>query len=120
MELADGGNLFLFDLIPDDADIERGSVPESVEIPPHTDWIVIRLLVGDQSPYPSYSAAVIDSQGETIWRQQGLRRQPGGSFALLIPRSRIVAGSYVLSLRGVQPSASPELASYRFRVGDLE
>lgn len=114
---ATGRNPFVFDLLPDGRDAHRSATgPEVVDVPTGMDPIVPRLLLGDQTAYSSYSAILTRVSGETLWKQNGLSRQPSGGFALLIPRARIPPGDQVLHLLGEKKGILRELASYTFRV----
>lgn len=114
---ASGGNPFVFDLLPDgqNAQLSRAGI-EIVEVPSGMDPVVPRLMLGDQTEHSGYSAVLAGISGETVWKQSGLRRQPSGEFALLIPRAEIPPGDYVLRLFGEGPGAVQELASYTFRL----
>jgi hypothetical protein len=116
-----GGNPFVFDLLPDGRDAHRSANGiEVVDVPTGMDPIVPRLLLGDQTAYSSYSAILTRVSGETLWKQNVLRRQPSGGFALLILRARLPPGDYVLRLLGEERGVVQELASYTFRVHYLD
>jgi hypothetical protein len=118
---ATGDNPFVFDLLPDDQDAHRNADGiQIVDVPREMDPIVPRLLLGDQTAYSSYSVILTRISGETLWKQSGLKRQPSGGFALLIPRSAVSPGKYVLRLLGETEGAVRELASYTFRLHYLE
>jgi hypothetical protein len=117
---AAGDNPFVFDLLPDGEDAYRDEAGTNVVVPSGMDPIVPRLRLGDQTAYSSYSASLTRVSGETVWKQTGLRRQPSGGFALLIPRSSAPPGDYVLRLMGEERGAVRELATYTFRLHDLE
>src|SRR3954469_9401037 len=118
---APGGNPFVFDLLPDGRDAHRSAAGiEVVDVPTGMDPVVPRLLLGDQTVYSSYSAILTRVSGETLWKQNGLRRQPSGGVALLIPRASIPPGDQVLHLLGEERGVLRELASYTFRVHYLD
>jgi hypothetical protein len=117
---ATGVDPFVFDLRPDGEDTYRNSAGIDVVVPRGMDPIVPRLSLGDQAAYSSYSAILTRVSGETVWKQTGLRRQPSGGFALLIPRSSVPPGDYVLHLLGEERGVIRELAAYTFRLHDLE
>ncbi len=108
---------FVFDLLPDGTATRRDMTGlEVVEVPAGMDPLVPRLLLGDQAPHDSYVAVLNRASGETVWRQDGLKRQPAGEFALLIPRTVVSPGDYVVLLDGRDGGIARRLASYTLRL----
>ena len=85
---------------------------ETVAVPAGMDPIVLRLLLGDQTPYDSYSVEVSQPPGANVWRREELRRQPAGELAILVPRRSLSTGDYVIHVEGRSGSSSRRLATY--------
>ncbi|MCB1057969.1 MAG: zf-HC2 domain-containing protein [Acidobacteria bacterium] len=112
-------NPFLFNLAPDGMEGLRfaGSVPV-VEVPPHLDPLLARLVLGDQTPYDGYRVEAVDANGRLVLRLDGLSRQPDGSFLATLPRRLFPPGTYRLTLLGVTGAEVTELARYPVRIAD--
>jgi hypothetical protein len=112
---------FLMELMPDGAHPRRDATGiEMVTLPPGMDVIVARLLIGDQTPCTSYSAAIADRSGKTVWQRRGLLRQPTGEFALLLPRAALPPDDYRVQLDCERMGKIRRLASYTLRIAQSE
>jgi hypothetical protein len=71
--------------------------------------------------YPRYEAVLQTVESKRIWSKGDLEAQafPGGKRVLLyISSSLFPPGDYILTLRGLPSSGTPEtLAEYAFRIG---
>lgn len=106
------------DLLPDGEALSREVTTENVQIPGGVDALFLRLHLGDQTIYETYSIAVVNADGVTIWSQQGLLRQPEGGFVLLMPRTAVSSGRYQLQLIGTTDGEVTTLATYTFMLSN--
>ena len=66
--------------------------------------------------YPSYSAALLNSEGRPIWTAAHLSRT-GRAVPFVVPAGRLKKSDYQVLLRGVMADGRPQdLAGYAFRV----
>jgi len=66
--------------------------------------------------YPSYSAALLNSEGRPIWTAAHLSRA-GRAVPFIVPAGRLKKSDYQVLLRGVMADGRPQdLAGYAFRV----
>lgn len=117
-EPADTSNPFLADLLPDGAmPIRDASRDQDVTVPDGMSSLILRLNLGDQTPYDSYRVEIHDTAGKVRWEHEGLQRQPAGQFIVWVQRADIPAGSYELRLFGVEGDGTKNiLATYSFRL----
>ena len=112
-------NPFVFDLVPDGEDRVRDAAAlAEVEVPAGMDTLVPRLNLGDQTPYGGYRAEIVNDAGATVWSQGALRRQPAGEFVVLVDRDDLPAGTYRLSVIGLEADRETVLATYTFELSD--
>jgi len=98
----------------------RGSEQESnrVVIPPGVSQVRLEARIGID--YPRYEAMLQTIESKHIWSQGDLTAQPfsGGKIIVLdLSSSLLLPGDYILTLRGLPTSGSPEtVAEYPFSV----
>jgi hypothetical protein len=100
--------------------LSRGSEgAEPLVIPPEVSQV--RLEARVETNYPSYDAVLQTAEGKQVWNKGDLIAQapPGGKKVLLyLSSSLLPPGDYVLTLRGLPTTGSPEtVTEYAFRVG---
>ena len=113
------GSPYDFTLRPaGEATIRSGASAHTVDVPDTTDALVPTLLLGDTTPHAHYRAEIRDTRGQVVFRADDLSRFEDGRFVLLIPRTRLPAGKYVLDLFGQRDGVEHRLASYSFVLRD--
>lgn len=112
-------NPFLADLLPDGSKpIRDASGDRDITVPNGMDSLILRLNLGDQTPYDSYRVEILDAAGEILWQQEDLLRQPAGQFIVWVKRAKVPAGSYELRLFGIGGDGTETLATYSFQLRD--
>lgn len=110
-------NPYVFDLLPDGEGHRRNaSTSREVVVPAGMDLLIPRLNLGDQTPYATYRAEILDAAGTPIWSQSELRRQPAGQFIVLVKRASLPVGEYRFRLVGLTDGEETVLATYSFRL----
>ncbi len=112
-------NPFMVDLLPDGAVTTRDVAnTQDFAVPEGMDLLILRLNLGDQTPFADYRAEILDADGEIRWRQEGLKRQPAGQFIVWVGRAEVPTGSYELRLFGIGSSEPKILTTYSFQLRD--
>ncbi len=114
-----GENPWLVALVPDGEDLRRDAGDGGgITLPADVDLLILRLHLGDQTPYPTYRADLFDAAGVKSSIRPRLRRQPAGYFLALIDRTPLAAGRYRLELVAVSDGEERTLATYSFELRD--
>ena len=114
---ASAGNPILVALLPDGEDRRRGATgAREIEMPAAFDVLILRLNLGDQTPFPAYRAELFDAAGVKVWSRPQLQRQPAGHFLVVIDRAFLEAGRNRLQLVGVRDGEERPLATYTFEL----
>lgn len=95
-----------------------GGDVQQVTLPAETDEMRLRLRLA-AGEFKSYSAALLDARGATVFTAEGLRPEPdeGGEVVVLsVPAGDLPPGRYLLRLDGVRAGGSERVGSYCFRV----
>jgi len=79
--------------------------PRDIAVPSEQRWVVFLAEI-DASRYARYRASVIGSQGEEIWRQDGIQPNSPDSISVAIPSGTLHPGTYTLLVSGAQPDGS--------------
>jgi hypothetical protein len=94
------------------------AAPLSIATPP-PGQVRLRLVL-EADAYPTYAATLMDEEGRSLWREDGLRSSgaPGArAVDVLLPSKLFAPGTYVVMLRGKDGSADPEpVDAYHLRV----
>jgi hypothetical protein len=98
---------------------ERGAI-EAVHPPSWASRIVLILAFAGPTSYPEYGIELATADGRAIWRRQGLRPGPEGTFTLEVPRAWLPPGSYRIRLTGLRGAVEQEVARYELRVASEE
>jgi hypothetical protein len=108
---------YLLDLTPEGEGRRRdaATTPE-IEAPAGTDLLVLRLNLGDQTPYPLFRVDILDASGITIQSQANLQRQPTGDFLVLVERASLPPGRYEVRLVAADDNEDQVLATYSFQI----
>lgn len=110
-------NLYLADLVPPAASIERTEGSEQrLAVPPEADHLLLLLNLADPRTYPEYEAEILGAGGGRVWRRRGLARSPDGHFTLELPRGFLPAGSYRLRLYGLAGGRREPVVDYDFGI----
>jgi len=93
--------------------------PRTLTIPKGIRQVHVQLVVKDHD-YPSYQIVLRAIAGPEIFKGQNLKpriNKPGAVFSLSVPASKLTAGDYMLTLRGVLQSGEFEdVSKSLFRV----
>lgn len=110
-------NLYLADLVPPAASIERTEGGEQLlAVPPEADHLLLLLNLADPRSYPEYEAEILGAGGDRIWHRRGLARSPDGHFTLELPRGFLPEGSYRLRLYGLAGGQREPVVDYDFGI----
>jgi anti-sigma factor RsiW len=98
----------------------RGGVQESSTLVIPAGVSQVRLEAQVEGEYSSYEAVLQTAESKRIWRKGDLKAQvssEGRRILLDVSSSLLPSGDYMLTLRGLPASGSPEIvAEYAFRV----
>ena len=109
--------LFFADLVPEDeGQVRAGAGATAIEVPATMDTLVLRLNLGDQTPYENYRAEIPCGRGTAIWQQHELSRQPAGELVVWIRRADLPADRHCLRLVGETAGEQTSLATYAFEL----
>ncbi len=112
-----GENPWLVALLPDGENRVRAAAGgRKIEPPADVDLLILRLHLGDQTPYPAYRVEILEADGATIPVRPRLRRQSAGHFLALIDRAALPTGRYRLELLAVSDGEERPLATYSFEL----
>ncbi len=110
-------NLLAVDLVPEGEDrVRDAAAVAEVAVPAGMDALVVRLNLGDQTPFDAYRAEIVDAAGTVVWSRDSLVRQPAGEFVVLIDRAELPGGRYRLSVLGGEDRGETVLATYSFEL----
>jgi hypothetical protein len=101
--------LFSLGLVRGETDsnlVELGASPE---------WIVLSLEL-PRAEYHTYRAALLDAQGATVWRGDGLRPTASDTLTVLLYSDLLQAGAYRLRLEGLAKGRTEPAGEIPFRV----
>jgi hypothetical protein len=77
----------------------------------------VLILAGEGQPrVGEHALEILDGEGKTVWRGEGLRRDPQGNFVLTLDRSFLSDGEYRFVLYGKRGSELARVAEYAVRV----
>ena len=81
------------------------SEPRAVTIPAEPRWMVFLAEI-DATRYSRYRAAVVGSQGEEIWRKDGIEANSPDSISVAVPSAALHPGAFTLVVSGTQSDGS--------------
>ncbi|HYH09532.1 MAG TPA: hypothetical protein VEK11_20965 [Thermoanaerobaculia bacterium] len=99
-------------LMPDG---RRGISDAMVTLRTHGESVLLVAPLLDPEQYPEYRLELTDSAGDTLWTS-AVKRRHNDTFAILVPRSFLGAGTYKILLYGVDGGQQVHLASYSLHV----
>lgn len=94
------------------------AAPLKLNLPSGTEKVRIQLNLRDVD-YTSYSLLIQSADGRQIFKREGLKSIGGTrvSFSVIVPANKLVAGDYILTLKGVTPSGDvDDVSKSLFRV----
>jgi Putative zinc-finger len=94
---------------------ERGE-GDVVRPPAWVSRVVLILDFAGPASSPEYAVELATADGRPIWRRQGLRPGPDGTFTLEVPRDWLPPGTYRIRLLGLRGAEAREAARYELRV----
>ncbi|MCP4656634.1 MAG: hypothetical protein GY856_14570 [bacterium] len=104
-------NVFLSDLIPQKAGLERGP-GDAIRVPAWTDRVLLLLNLADIRSFSGYFVEISDRDGRTLWSNREIRRSPDGNFTVGVHRRFLPAGRYRIALYGLEGEARTLVATY--------
>jgi hypothetical protein len=100
-------------LLSPDGSRGNGDTPVTLT-PAGNSFFMVVPLIG-HPPFDEYHLELMDG-GRSLWRSSALQRSADDSFAILVPRSFLKAGSYQVVLYGEDGSHEEKLATYSVSV----
>jgi hypothetical protein len=94
---------------------ERGE-GDVVRPPAWVSRVVLILDFGAPASNLEYAIELATADGRPIWRRQGLRPGPDGTFTLEVPRDWLPPGTYRIRLLALRSAEARELEHYELRV----
>lgn len=77
----------------------------------------VLILSGEGQPrVGEHTLEILDREGKTVWRGEGLRRDPQGNFVITLDRSFLSDGEYRFVLYGKRGNELARVAEYAVRV----
>lgn len=109
-------NAPVVDLLP--ASPLRGEPGERavVELPPDSRFFALILNPKGSPDFAGYRAEILDAGGRVVWSEDGLEKNPHGSFTLILSRRFLRPGDYRLRLYGLEGGAGRLLEEFRVRI----
>ncbi|HZS04993.1 MAG TPA: hypothetical protein VFD58_09180 [Blastocatellia bacterium] len=90
---------------------ERGTgEPLMVIVPPAARSVMLRLRISKPNEYPQYLVELIDAQGNTVREAAGLKPVDDGTLNLIIPRSALGEGKYLVRVHGQRGKVQSKVA----------
>ncbi len=89
-----------------------GEMKPNLTVPPQADLFVLQLHVAETKSEADHRLRILTPGGVEVWAGNGLRRTPGGTFRVAVPRSFLPSGRYRLELYDVEESSTQPLAQY--------
>ena len=111
-------NSLLFDLFSTDW-VQRsggGNAVAELVLPRDAGNFVLILSGEGRSRIGEHALEIVDGDGRTIWRGEGLRQDPQGNFVLTLSRSFLSDGDYRLVLYQTGKNQPTRVAEYAVRV----
>jgi hypothetical protein len=94
-----------------------GSAVRTILVPSDATFLNLILNVDDPGPYADYALELWNQQGQTIWSERGLRKNPDdNTFTVALPRRLLTAGQYRLRLYGVRAGQQSLIEEYKLRI----
>jgi hypothetical protein len=81
--------------------------------------IVLSLELQNDPDFQSYSAALTDAAGTSVWTADGIVPAASGALALILPASVIRPGKYILTIEGRHGQQYSVAGSYSFLATQL-
>ncbi len=109
-------DLQVVELLPDDL-VLRGSSIEAITAvdDASTRATVLLLLTNDVTDYEDHRVELRDSQDRVYWQVEGVHRQAGGGFSLLLPPGSLPADPVTILLSGKRQGRWTVMGTYRVR-----
>ncbi|MEA2603497.1 MAG: hypothetical protein QOF89_4489 [Acidobacteriota bacterium] len=110
-------DVYVAELVPAGSGRPRERGEGDVVRPPA--WVSRVILILDfagPASSPEYAIELATADSRPIWRRQGLRPGPDGTFTLEVPRDWLPPGTYRIRLLGLRGGEAQEVAQYELRV----
>ncbi len=89
---------------------------QEIEFPKDKLFLNLQIRASEEKPYQTYSLLIKGSLGKTLWRDDQIKKDEEGNFDLLIGKSFLTPGEYVLEIYGLQDQQSDLISQTRFRI----
>ncbi len=105
-------NVLIGDLLPADTTRKRSGGEDRIVIPPATEHLLLLLNLADLRSFASYRVTITAAGGGEVFSSRSPRRGPEGNFTLEVDRRLLPAGTYRITLHGVEATDEELLAEY--------
>ncbi|HYU32789.1 MAG TPA: zf-HC2 domain-containing protein [Thermoanaerobaculia bacterium] len=90
--------------------------PAVVKLAPASRFFVLILSPKGSADYAGYRVEILDAGGKAVWSQEGLEKNPQGSFTLILAQSFLGPGEYRLRLYGLAGGTGRVIEEFRVQI----